>query len=446
MRYILLLIMILLSTMGFAQTLSLDSCICYALENNKRMKEARMNLQASQEVKKEAFTKYFPTLTVDALAMEANKGLLEMETDEMNLDVYDGNPSNLTNATLFAHIPSMNIEMLDYLNAASVSAVQPLYAGSRIRNGNKLAELGEEISRDNINLTSDEVVLKTENYYWTLVALVQKLNALGSYEKMISALLKDVTISYDAGLIQKSDVLKVQLELNHISSTRLELENGISFMKMTLAQHIGIPFSEKMRLQNDSIENLNPQALLRSPEAALQNRNEYKLLNKSVKAEVLQKKIKRGEYLPQLAIGAQGVYSDVLDNTNTRGIVFAKLSIPLSDWWGGSHKLKEHDLKIDIAQNNLNEKSELLILQMRKAYNDLTEGFKQISVAQTALEQNKEHLRVMQDNYDAGIVNTSDLLEARAMHQQSIDNLVDAKATCKIREAYYLQSVAALIY
>jgi outer membrane protein TolC len=325
-------------------------------------------------------------------------------------------------------------------------AIQPIYAGSRIRNGNKLATLGEEFSQHNIDLTSEEVVLKTENYYWTLVSLKQKMKALTSYENLLNNLLKDVRVSYDAGLMQKSDVLKVQLETNKISANKLQLENGISLLNMTLAQHIGIVYSDTFHVANCSFDIANPQFLYRDPEGALESRTEYQMLNKAIKAEELKKKLARGEYMPQVAIGVQGLYMDVLDNTTTNALAFATLSIPISDWWGGSHKLKEHELKINIAQNNLEEKSELLKLQMDKTYKDLIESYKQINIAELSQEQAREHLKVIQDNYDAGIISTSDLLEAQAMYQQTQDEMVDAKAIFKIKQAYYLQSVSALQY
>ena len=108
----------------------------------------------------------------------------------------------------------MSLELLDYTNAGYVTAIQPIYVGGRIRNGNKLASMSTVFNEHNLNLTTEEIIVKTEEYYWTIVALEEKRKTLNSYEKLLNNLLADVTVSYDAGLIQKSDLLKVQLELN----------------------------------------------------------------------------------------------------------------------------------------------------------------------------------------------------------------------------------------
>lgn len=437
-------ITVVLTATANAQNLSLDSCKQYALDNNKRLKEAHMRSNAASEVKKNAFTNYFPTIDAGAMVMKSSKGLIEAKVPEMNLPVYDGNPANLANPTQFTYFPGMNIELLDYVNAGMITAIQPVYAGGRIRNGNKLASLGEEFAGYQEHLTKDEILVTTEYYYWNLLALKEKKKTLNGYQQLLTSLLKDVTVSYNAGLIQKSDLLKVKLELNNIKTNRLMLDNGMTLLKMTMAQHIGIEYNENMSITDTIIDITPPADIFNNPDDALANRYEYRMLNRAVDAEILQKRMARGEFMPSLAVGAQGLYLDVADKKNSYGIMFATLSVPLSGWWGGSHKIKEHDIKVDIARNNLADKSELLKLQITKAYKDLIESYEQISVAEMSVDQANEHLNVVNDNYQAGIVSTSDLLEAQATYQSAKDKLVDAKTKYKIKKAEYLKTTAQI--
>lgn len=445
MQYIILLMFFFTCTVQLpAQVLSLDSCKQYALENNKRIKEARLNVRASEEIKKNAYTNFFPKVNAQVFTVRSSDYLLDIETPGMDLPVYDGNPASLENPTQFAYVPAMNIQALDYLNVGMVTATQPVYAGGKIRSGYRLATLGTEISKENLDLSTRDVIVKTEEYYWSLVSLQTKKRTLESYEKLLNNLLKDVNVSYDAGLIKKSDLLKVEMELNEVEANKLKLDNGIEMLKMTLCQHIGISYSESVALQDTAFLIETPEKLYVSPEEALLNRTEYQLLNDAVNAEVLQKRLSTGDYLPQIAVGVQGQYLDIIDQQNTYGIAFATLSIPISDWWGGNHKIKEHNIKIDIAKNNLNENVELLKLQIAQSFNELQESFKQISVAESRVVQANEHVRVITDNYNAGIVSTSDLLEAQAMYQESQDGLVDAKSTYQIRQVYYKQAISKL--
>ncbi len=427
-----------------AQNITLLKCKELALKNNKTLKESRLKLEASEKVKQNAFTNYFPKVNASAFAVRSSDYLLDIQTPEMNLPVYDGNPANIGTATQFAYVPALSIQSLDYANTAVVTAIQPLYAGGQIKNGNKLANLGMEINQLQLNLSTDQILATTEDYYWKLVALKEKQSTLKSYKKLLLTLQKEVQDYYDAGLVNKSDLLKVKLELNKIEVNKLKLDNGTEMLKMVFSQHIGIPYKESINVNDSIVSLLPPESYFMEAKMALANRQEYKMLNRAVEAEVLQKKMTKGEYLPQLAVGVGGLYLDAYEQDNSYGLAFATLSIPISDWWGGSFKLQEHEIKIKIAKNNLDEKSELLQLQISKAYKDLIISYKQINIAKTSLKQSFEYQKELEDTFDAGITNTSDLLEARALTQQARDILIDVKSQYKIKVANYLLVVGRI--
>ena len=76
---------------------------------------------------------------------------------------------------------------------------------------------------------------------------------------------------------------------------------------------------------------------------------------------------------------------------------------------------------------------------MQKTWNDLDETYKQIEVANQTIKQAEENLKINSDNYKAGIVNISDMLEAQAILQQAKDQLTDIRANYKVKLVSYLQ-------
>jgi len=427
-----------------AQTFTLDSLKNYALQYNKSLQDAKLEIEASQTVEKKAFTKYFPTVEAGAVAMRTNRPLLEVDIPEMNLPVYDGNPMNLLNPTQFTYFPGMSIETLDYANVGQITAIQPLFTGGRIYNGNQLAELGTSVSTIKYEMASDAVILKVEEYYWQLVALNEKKKTIQSYEALLNTLQADVTVAVDAGLIQKTDLLKVKMEQNNISLKKMQLENGIALLKMALAQTCGMNYDTDITVNDSVVEILSPESFYTNPNDALSARNEFELLNKSIEAQIINERMTRGEYLPQIAIGAQALYADMFDKQETYGIAFATISIPISGWWEGTYEMQEHKIRTTIAQNNLEEKSDLLMLQMQKQYNELTEAYKSILVAELSCNQAKEHLKVVEDNYKAGVLAASDLLEAQAIYQGTLDALIDAKSNYKFSQTAYKQAIGQM--
>ncbi len=434
----LVLLLPLFATISHAQTLSLDSCKQLAIKNSNKLKQAELDVKYSTEQRKDAFTNYFPIISASATAMRSQDYLIKGKTPAMNLPVYDGNPANIGSATQFAYVPSLTINALDYINTGMVSAAMPLYFGGKIRNGNKLANLGEEIYRDQKSLTSIEVVSKTENLYWTIFSLKEKLNTLKAYQLLLDSLIRDVRNLNAAGIVQRNDLLKVQLKKNETQANKLKLENGISITTRALCQHIGISYSPSIEIITQPS---NPSFLNHgNTQSMIENRIEYKLLNKSIEVEKLQKKMEFGNHMPQLSVSAIGYYADAMNNSSTNALALLNLSIPISDWWGGAHKIKQQQIKIDKSKNTLAETTELLELEIEQARNELNESIQQIDISEKSVEQARENLKISEDNYKAGIIGMSDLLEAQALFQSAKDNLIDSKCTYQIKLAKYFQA------
>ena len=421
--------------------LSLDSCKSLALTNNYKIKESASEVSQAEQLKKSAFTAYFPKVSAGFSAVKMSDYLVKSSIPQMNLPVYDGNPANIPLATQFTYFPGMPLNLIDYMNFGFAMAAQPVFMGGRIYYGNKLARTGYEISSEKKLMTETEVLVKTEELYWNIKALTEKLATIDSYMKLLENLNHDVTLAYNAGLVQRTDLLKVQLKQNELEGNRLKLTNGITLSKKALCQHIGIQYDSTLMLTDKISVTENPVDLYVSPEEAVKNRNEYRILEKAVQAEELQKKLAIGENMPQLAVGVAGVYTDVMDKTDQLGMAFATLNIPISDWWGGSHKIKQSRAKVEYAGYRLNETTELLSLQITQVQNELNQNYFYIGNAEKSVAQAQENLKVTKDNYDAGITGMSDLLEAQSVYQAALDSLTEAKCNYQVSRAKYKQAI-----
>jgi outer membrane protein TolC len=108
---------------------------------------------------------------------------------------------------------------------------------------------------------------------------------------------------------------------------------------------------------------------------------------------------------------------------------------------GGSHKIKQQQMKVEKAMVEREETTGLLTLQAEQAGNELTESWSQLKLSEKSVEQARENLKVTDDNYRAGVIGISDLLEAQALFQSSNDNLTDALCGYQIKKAKHLQSI-----
>jgi len=437
-----ILFLLIIYNYSFAQKiLSLEESKDLALNNNLKFKNSIIEIETAKQKEKSAFTNYFPNVSAGILMFKANKSLFNMDFPGGNLPVYDGNPINLFTPTQFAYFPGMSISLLDEVKVGFINIVQPIFTGGRIINGNKLASIGTEINDLKSKITKNEIIYTTEEKFWQIVSIEEKLKTIELYEELLKNLLKQVEDAYKSGIMTRNDLLKVRLKLSEVKLNKSKLLNGKELAMMSFCQHIGIDFSNDIKLKYDL--NIDTSSLLIDHNKSLLNRYEYNLLNNVKEATNLQTKLKIGEYLPQIGIGINGYYLKLDKNKfESNNIIFASLSIPISNWWSGFHEIKINKLNEEIAENSLKENSDLMLLQMKKAWQDLSDAYKQILLCDEAETQAKENLKINEDSYKSGLSTLSDLLEAQALLQQAKDNLVDAITNYKIKRLYYLQVTA----
>jgi outer membrane protein TolC len=407
---------------------SLEKCKRMALENNAKVKNAQLSVEAAEQAKKEAFTKYFPDVSATGIGMIFNKPL-------MTQTVETGHP---------APNDKVNVEMFKSGVIGGVMAMQPVFAGGQIVNGNRLAKAGVEVSKLRQQMTGNEALLVTERYFWQLVSLKEKMKTIAEAETMLQRVHSDVSAAVDAGLTSRNDRLRIELEQTRLAANRLKLENGTQMLKMAFAQHIGVDV-ENFDIEQPDFSGSAPPAIATDHQQLLQNRPEYRLLEKSVDVAKLQVKMANGKNLPSVAVGA--VYNYVnFDNgkpaemEKNMGIAVATISVPLSGWWSGSHAVKKKKLELQEAENIRNENAELLLIQMRQLAAESDEAYQQVVLAQKSIAVAEENVRMSEDHYKAGISILSDLLDAQNLLQQSRDQYVEAATGYFMKLSEYRQA------
>lgn len=395
-----------------------EQAVSDALKNNVRMKNADNDLEAARQAKKQAFTKYFPTVSATGIGYMADKGLLEMSLG-----------------------PGMEMSMLKNGLMGGVSAQLPVFTGGRILNANRLADVGVETSRLQRRMSEKEVVLTAETYFWQAVMLKEKLKTVEAVERQLAKFANDAEAAVTAGVSDRNDLLQVNLKKNETRSNRITLENALTTAKRLLAQYTGHA-GDSIDVSADMSGGLppSPLQLYADPSAALPHTTEYAMMEQNVKANRLKYKMTVGQNLPTVAVGGGYMYDDLMDKSHQFWVGFATVNIPLSGWWGGSHEMKKQRLAVRNAENTLKDNGQLLVIDMENKWNDMNDAYRKISIAMESIAQAEENLRLHNDYYRAGTATMSDLLEAQTLYQNSRSAYVEAYADYQIKKREYLQA------
>lgn len=408
--------------------LTLDECKERALKYNADIQTGKIDIEAARQTRKEAFTKYFPKISAGAATYKADDNLVKVDIPDLT--------------QLGLPVPAMEAGMLEEGNLVTVSAMQPVFAGGQIVNANKLAKTAMEASVLQLDVATDKVELETENYYWKIVSLKEAEKTVNVLDTLLQSLHKDVSLAVKAGVTTQNDLLTVQLKQNELQSTRLQVENGIRLSCMALSQHIGLPLdsADHIDVPEFALEIKSPGSYLVDHQTALSLLSTSKLLEKNVEACQLKRKICLGEQLPTVGVGVSYAYEDLLfDKSRNHFIMMATVSVPISDWWGGSHKVKRAKLEEQKAVRQQQDGNEKLQLKMQQSWNLLTESYKQIVLAESAVKESEENLRMQTNNYKTGVSSLSELLDAQSLFQKSRNRYTDACINYQMKVTQYLQ-------
>ena len=414
-----------------AQPLSLDSCKSMALRNNAMVKNATLDVLVARQVRQQVLTKYFPNVSALAGGYYALNPLVEFGIDDIgNAEARQWLHNMYAEYGAALGLPN-SLSMCEKGYTVGVTAVQPVFMGGQIVNGSRLAKLGEEAATLQQELTCDKLLQQVEETYWLVVSLQDKKQTIEQAMVFLDTLDRDVNAAFNAGLVTQNDKLKVSLKQHELQSNMLKVNNGITLATMALCQLVGTEYSEQLWL-SDSIADVTAIYLQKDAVAAVAGRKEYQLLNLNVKAEQLKKKVLIGETLPHLTVGLGGSYGQlVFDRSKFNGLAFALLQVPLTNWWEASTKIKQQQLQIQKAENNRDELTRKMELEVRQAWNNVSEAYSQTELMKATVHDAEVNLETSATNYRAGLIPISDLLEAQTIHRQAQDQLIDAKISYK---------------
>lgn len=417
--------------------LSLDDCRSMALANNAAMRNATLSVRAAEATRQQAFTAYFPTVNAAGMAFTTNRGVL---THSFDIPIPD-----LGLGALGLQLPKsldFDVHLLKKGWTGGLNLTQPIFAGGRIVNTNRLAEVGHQVSTLQQSQTADQVSLTVEQYYWQLATLKAQKTTLQTVMALLDTIRNNVELAFEAGVTTRNEVLQVDLRRNSMAASQVDLDNGISLCRRVLAQYVGASAPEidiDACISMDSVPQIQPGTYV-EPSAALSSTDSYQLLQQNVEAARLQERIAMGKNLPTVGAGAGWFYEHLLDQTHGFGALYLTVNVPISDWWGGSRDMRRRKVERSMAENTLTDGSELLQIKMQSTWDNLTAAQRKAAIAHESIGQSKENLRINRVFFDAGTSTISDLLDAQSLYLKACDDFIAAVGNFHIAHLQYLQS------
>lgn len=329
-------------------------------------------------------------------------------------------------------------------NYSTMVAVNwPVYDSGQTWYGVQQATLNQEAAGFSQERTRQQVIANTITAYIRALLVRENHIVVGQILETARAHLKMVQSRYDGGFVAKSDLLRAQVHIadlqQQLTESRSQIDIAMCMLKIAMGG------------EGDLTEILTTPLEAGAPMTgtlddwigkALSHRPDLKQL--TARKRIAEKEIdkSRAARLPSVHLsGNYELNSEDFSDAGTNYTVGAVASLALFTGGRMSSAIREADLNLKQINAMIQAMDQRICGETRQAFFRAQSAWERIQVAQAAIGQSRESLRIVKNRYNNGLFTITDLLDADVLVQQSLTNHL--KAIHDYRSAMALLELAA---
>lgn len=422
------------------QTLTLKDAIEYALQNKAEAKKAKLGIENSEYLIREARAGALPNISANG-SITYNPILQETA---IPADGFPGMPTDE---------PFLILAMGQKWNSvAGVSLTQNIF-DQTVFTGLKAAKTTREFYQINAQLTEEQVIERVATAYYNVFVQKEQLETIDSSYVNIEKTRDIIKSLYDNGLARKIDLDRVEVQLTNIKTTRQQLLNAVQLQENALKFYMGMPIAQPIELAEEEFE---VEPVLLANEVDTENRTELKLLKKQEELLELQIDARKSAYYPTLSLTAgynymgQGdkfpIGSGLEDGVywSDFASIGLNLRIPIFSGFATKARVSQADIELRELQVDIDDTKLGLDLEYQNAKSQIENNLISIENQQENVALAQKVVENTQNNYQQGLATLTDLLEAQNTLVDARNNYSNAVLQFKLAEVQLLKSKGEL--
>jgi len=404
---------------AITQRLTLDRAIQLAVENNRQIQTAALQLQKANEDVEVARTHRLPVFDIQGQAAQ----LLTPVDFAFPQGAFGEFPG-------VGPIPATDTDVsvprqLTYYFSSQVS--QPITQLFRIGLGIDSARATSAIEQEHLNAQRLSVTNSVKRLYF---AILQSESALDSTEQAL-ALYRELDRTLEVRVAQKvalrADSLDVRFRLAKEELTRTTYQNTLASQKEQLNQLLGRDVRTDFVVEPVTELSIAEVDLDAARTRALENRPDLREARLKVEQADLDRRLKKADRIPELSVAVS--YSsyfniDVMPtNLATAGL---QLKWEPFDWGRKGHELAAKTHTVTQARLAVRDTEDRIIVDVNNRFRTLSEKRALLNVARMAQATSREKLRVKTNQYQVQAALLPDVLQLRTEQASSDDQYQQA--------------------
>ena len=317
---------------------------------------------------------------------------------------------------------------------------QPLFTGGSNLANYRFQKMGVDFSKTAVDSLKLDIVLHVREGYFNILKAMKLLDVAQQNVKQFEAQLDVANAFFKVGIVAKNDVLQAEVKLAQARQDLVKAENGLAIAKASfnnlLRREINAP------LEVVDILKYKP-SMLRledSFEQALRQRPEIRAAGLNIDQAKENVKIARSGFFPVVSL--TGNYARSADEIDLQGnlhsdrwTIQALATFTIFDWGNTYYKVAENKVRVTQAEDLKKLVIDGIVFEVKQNYLSMVQAENNIAVAEKAIEQAEENLRMNQERYKYQVATATDVLDAVTLLTQARTNYYTALGDYNIAKA-----------
>jgi len=376
----------------------LDECVDLALRSNVDVQSATEDVAVSEAQRAGSRGQIGPRVRVDASAHEWDS------------------PYNLP-------FGAASFPVRDQFEwNATLSATQPITGLFAIFDVYKIKNLGVDIANIRREVARRDTAYRVVESYYHLLQGQRLVEVAAASVEQLQAQLKQSNSFHTNGVVSQDDVLRAQLAVANAQQRLIQMRSRVSLEQARLAVLVGQPdvtidpqpIGADQQAQRDAV------TLDQAQKTAETQRIELVEVDKRIEQADKEVKVAYLRLAPQVSVVGAYIHNEGSQFVQTNSAyIGAQAAWDIWDWGTTTSGISEAKARARQASLGRTKISDLIRLEVRRAYLELTAASEAMVVAQASVASAEENFRLVKKRYDASAATSFDVIDAEALLTQS---------------------------
>lgn len=390
---------------------TLTDTIKTALEHNPQVAAIRHGLAAANAQANTARSGLYPRLDVSETFNRTTNPMWAFGTtlNQGEITQNDFDPDSLNDPD-----PINNF-------ATALTLSWQVFDGGNTWHGWQQSKSHAAAAAEGVTRTEQQVVAQAARAYVGMLLAQESLRVIQQSLETARAHSKLVESRYQGGFVVKSDLLRAQVRIAELAQAQLQAGNDVQVAAAHLNAAMGIPIDTPLSLATPFNKCLRPSNNFQTWRTkALEERPDMVAMNHRYAAAEKGIKRARSGHMPQLQMrSAYEINSEDFSDSNDNWTLGAVLQVNLFAGQQISSRVVAAKAALKQLEAQREGLSQQIQVEARAAFLTAQSAWQQIQVAQSALTQAEEGVRIVSNRYKGGLLTIVSLLDAEVADQQA---------------------------